>query len=140
MYGVSVRVRGGRNGEHNDTMSRDITQCTPELQEKYEQFCYEMDRANIPFLLTCAKRTVEEQRKLWAKGRTEPGPVVTWTMHSKHIEGKAFDFVILKDGKPDWKMEDKASWDKAVEIGLSLGLKQVVGRDGRVKEYAHLEL
>ncbi len=121
-------------------MSRDITQCTPELQEVYEKFCEETDKAGIPWMLTCAKRTIEEQRKLWAKGRTEPGSVVTWTMNSKHIEGNAFDFVILKDGKPDWAMEDRKSWEKAIEIGLSLGLKQVVGKDGRVKEYAHLEI
>jgi peptidoglycan LD-endopeptidase CwlK len=121
-------------------MSRDIKQCTPELQKAYELFCYEMDGADIPFILTCAKRTQQEQDALWEQGRSRPGPIVTWTRHSKHIEGKAFDFVILKDGKPDWKMEDKKSWEKAVEIGLSLGLKQVVGKDGRVKEYAHFEI
>ena len=30
-------------------------------------------------------RTRERQRKLYAKGRTEPGRKVTWTMNSKHM-------------------------------------------------------
>lgn len=121
-------------------MSRDIKQCTPELQAKYEQFCWEMDGKGIPFILTCAKRTQAEQDKLYAQGRTRPGKIVTWTRNSKHITGEAFDFVILVDGKPDWAMTDRKAWERAVEIGKSLGLKQVVGRDGRVKEFCHLEI
>ena len=32
-------------------------------------------------------RTQAEQDEKYAQGRTKPGPVVTWTRHSKHIPG-----------------------------------------------------
>lgn len=36
-------------------------------------------------------RTKERQAELYAQGRTTPGKIVTWTLNSKHIEGKAVD-------------------------------------------------
>jgi len=41
--------------------------------------------------IICGLRTLEEQKRLYALGRTEPGNIITWTMKSKHIEGKALD-------------------------------------------------
>jgi len=37
------------------------------------------------FLVTCGVRTPAEQRELYAKGRTKPGPKVTWTLTSNHF-------------------------------------------------------
>ena len=34
-------------------------------------------------------RSTERQEALYAQGRTTTGPVVTWTLDSRHIEGKA---------------------------------------------------
>ena len=36
-------------------------------------------------------RSIERQKALYDQGRTRPGPVVTWTMNSKHLRGMAFD-------------------------------------------------
>lgn len=116
-------------------MSRDIKQCTPELQEKYELFCYEMDGADIPFILTCAKRTQKEQDALYEQGRTKPGKIVTWTRKSKHVEGKAFDICVLKDGKADWNAE---SYNKPGEIGERIGL--IWGGRWKTPDRPHFEI
>lgn len=53
-----------------------------------------------PFMITDGFRTQEQQAALYAKGRTTTGPIVTWTMQSKHLKqadgyGHAFDFCPL---------------------------------------------
>lgn len=57
------------------------------------------------------RRTLERQRELYAQGRTAPGKVVTWTMASPHLEGRAVDLAPLQpDGSIDWK--DIAGFEK----------------------------
>lgn len=50
------------------------------------------------FMVLCGVRTRREQSELYAQGRTKPGPVVTWTLQSRHLPaadgyGKAVDLV-----------------------------------------------
>jgi hypothetical protein len=108
-----------------------------------------MITAGIDFLITCTSRLKSEQIELYKKGREfkngkwfviNPKECVTWTLDSKHLTGDAFDFVIMVNGKPDWKMIHKDLWNKAVEIGKSLGLKQAVNKKGKVLEFAHLQI
>ncbi len=47
-------------------------------------------------------RTKERQEALYAQGRTKPGKIVTWTLNSKHIDGKAVDVCPYIDKKIDW--------------------------------------
>ena len=47
-------------------------------------------------------RTRARQAELWAQGRTKPGKIVTWTMKSKHIEGRAVDLAPWVNGAIDW--------------------------------------
>lgn len=61
------------------------------------------------FAVTAGLRTVEEQAELYAQGRTKPGPVVTWTMHSRHLPaedglGRAVD---LAPYPIDWNTPSK---------------------------------
>ena len=49
--------------------------------------------------IVCSLRTQADQEKLYAKGRTEPGPKVTWTRRSKHTTGTAVDFGLFRDGR-----------------------------------------
>lgn len=49
--------------------------------------------SEVDFTVMEGVRTLERQRELYAQGRTAPGKIVTWTMKSKHIEGKAVDLV-----------------------------------------------
>lgn len=109
--------------------SRLISDLVPEMQEKFHLFAGKMAEAGIPFMITRTKATPEEQAELYAQGRTKPGLIVTWTLKSKHLEGKAFDIAILKDGKSTW--EPKVSVNKnevpdyfeAGQIGESIGLE-----------------
>ena len=49
--------------------------------------------SEVDFSVLEGVRTLERQRELYAQGRTAPGKIVTWTMKSKHIDGKAVDLV-----------------------------------------------
>ncbi len=110
-------------------MSRLISDCLPELQEKAEAFSVAMVNAGIPFMYTCTRRTQEEQDALYAQGRTKPGKIVTWTRKSKHIDGKAFDIAILRNFKPCWDVKvdvnenEIPDYEEAGRIGESVGLR-----------------
>ena len=62
-------------------------------------------------------RSMEEQEILYAKGRTTPGPVVTWAKpgRSYHNYGMAVDIVLLKDTNGDGTY-DKASWETNLDF------------------------
>lgn len=130
-------------------MSRKLTDLSPEMSLLCNSWCNQMREANIDYLITCTLRTKSEQLELYKKGRkfengvwviVNPKECVTWTLESKHLTGDAFDFVIMVNGKPDWKMTRKDLWEKAVEIGKEIGLKQAVNKKGQVLEYAHLQI
>jgi len=119
-------------------MSRKVEDLTHDMQEKFHAFKLGMREAGIDFILTCTRRTQEEQNDLYEQGRSKPGPVVTWTRKSKHIEGKAFDIVIMKNGKPDWNVTDP-DWTRAGEIGRRAGLNWG-GSWAKSKDFPHFEL
>jgi peptidoglycan L-alanyl-D-glutamate endopeptidase CwlK len=47
----------------------------------------------MDFSVIAGLRTQAEQDRIYAQGRTEPGPIVTWTRNSRHILGEAVDIV-----------------------------------------------
>ena len=118
-------------------MSRRFDDLVPAAQEAYLRFEKGMAEAGIDFLLTCTTRSQQEQDALWAMGRTKPGKKVTWTRHSRHLSGEAFDIVIMEAGKPCWDVRNK-KWKQAGAIGRAAGL--VWGGDWKHKDYAHFEL
>jgi peptidoglycan LD-endopeptidase CwlK len=100
--------------------SRKIDDLVPELRDKAILFREKMTSLGIDFIITCTRRSMEEQEALYAQGRTAPGPIVTWTLDSKHISGHAFDIAICKSGKISWIPTD---YETAGTVGESLGLK-----------------
>ncbi len=64
--------------------------------------CQALALSTVDFAVVEGLRTPSRQKELYAKGRTTPGPIVTWTMKSKHIEGTAVDLVPVVDGKLNW--------------------------------------
>lgn len=126
-------------------MSRKLSELSPRMLDKCISWKADMDKASIAYIITCTGRLQVEQNVLYAQGRTAPGRIVTWTLNSKHLYvppdqlSDAFDFVIMVGGKPDWAMEHSDLWKEAVAIGNLLGLSQVIGRNGKVLEYAHLQ-
>jgi peptidoglycan L-alanyl-D-glutamate endopeptidase CwlK len=87
----------------------------------------------LPVRVTSTRRSVEEQRRLYAQGRTQPGPIVTWTLNSAHIHGRAFDCTV--EGAPEYE-DDPEAWDLLGELGEGLGLKW----GGSYGDYGHFEL
>jgi peptidoglycan LD-endopeptidase CwlK len=80
----------------------------------------------LPFSLFVVEglRTKERQEHLYAQGRTKPGPKVTWTMKSKHLDGRAVDLAPLIHGAIDWK--DLKKFDQIatamIEAGKEVGV------------------
>ena len=72
--------------------------------------------------ITSGLRTIKEQNKLYAQGRTRPGKIVTNAKGGKsyHNFGLAVDIVEIKNGKALWTNPD---WIKIAELGKSLGLE-----------------
>lgn len=79
--------------------------------------------SDVDFTVLEGVRTLERQRELYAQGRTAPGKIVTWTMKSKHLEGKAVDLVPYPLDWNDLKKFDKISkamFAAAKEQGVKL--------------------
>ncbi len=119
--------------------SREVEDLVPELQEKAKAFSEGMVQAGIDFIFTQTLRHKADQEALYAQGRKQLTEVnrlrklagmapirgkqnikVTWTMKSKHLEGKAFDIAVKQDGKITWA---GILYVRAGEIGESVGLK-----------------
>lgn len=128
--------------------SRNPNDLHPQLQPIYKQFADEMEAADIDYILTCTYRSGDEQNRLFAQGRTRPGAIVTraragQSAHNFTVNGKpaakAFDIVIMVNGKPEWTGKHP-NWKKAGEIGMRLGLNWY-GRPGApFREMPHFQL
>lgn len=82
--------------------------------------------SKIDFAVVEGLRTQERQNQLHAQGRTAPGPIVTQTLKSKHIEGKAVDLAPVRGGSIDWNDAKgfqaiaDAMFAAAAELGISI--------------------
>lgn len=99
-----------------------IDSLSAELQPRARRLLELAAAEGIELVVTEGRRTVERQRELYAQGRTTPGPIVTWTMNSKHLTGEAFDVAVRVDGKLTWP-DDDALWERIGQIGESVGLR-----------------
>jgi peptidoglycan L-alanyl-D-glutamate endopeptidase CwlK len=117
--------------------SRRIEDLCGELQVLYFKWADEMEAAGIDFLITCTSRTQAEQDRLYAQGRTLPGKIVTWTKNSRHVAGEAFDFVIMENGKPDWRISNP-SWTLAGNLVEKVGLEW--GGRWRSPDFPHAQI
>ena len=94
------------------------------------------------FSVTCGIRSREEQRKLYAQGRTAPGPIVTWTLNSRHFPdadgyGRAVD---LAPYPVDWddlsKFDEiaRAMFQAAKDLGVKIRWGADWDQDGKPRE------
>lgn len=96
----------------------------------------------VPFDLFVVEgvRTKARQVELFAQGRTKPGPKVTWTLESKHIEGRAADLAPMVNGVIDWKDTKKfdqiaqAMFAAAKELGVAIRWGADWDADGNPRE------
>ncbi len=96
--------------------------------------------STVDFTVIEGVRSLARQKQLYAQGRTAPGKVVTWTLKSKHIEGKAVDLGPVKNGALDWNDTAgfnaiaEAMFEAAGDLGLGLRWGKDWDRDGIVGE------
>ena len=106
-------------------IGRDITLCHPELQEKAEKLVSACKGYGLLIGIGECYRTVEEQDKLYAQGRTAPGSIVTnakgSSYSSHHQWGTAFD-IYRNDGAGAYNDSD-GFFSKVGAIGVKIGLE-----------------
>lgn len=75
---------------------RALSTLTEDTQEAFEDLQSFAARVGLPFEVRSTRRTCDEQRYLYQKGRTSPGPIVTNADGCKswHVLGRAIDISI----------------------------------------------
>ena len=104
-------------------MSRDISLLHPKLQKIVPEIIQYCARLDLPVLVTDGFRTKAEQDAIYAKGRTEPGTIVTqvrWP-NSAHNWGVAFDFCRNVRGR-EYDDGDRF-FERVAEIAKRFGLE-----------------
>lgn len=109
--------------------SRSLFDLLPEVQPICSRFLTECEARGLRVLVTSTYRDDEYQIKvLWPKGRTEPGPKVTWTKATKHAERRAWDIAILnKEGKPVWDAKVDVDEDEMPDYMEARNVGQLMG-------------
>lgn len=106
-------------------IGRDISLCHPELQKKAEKLVSACRGQGLLIGIGECFRTVAEQDKLYAQGRTTPGNIVTnakgSSYSSHHQWGTAFD-IYRNDGKGAYNDSD-GFFSKVGAIGVKIGLE-----------------
>ncbi|MFK7113491.1 M15 family metallopeptidase [Flavobacterium oreochromis] len=127
-----------------------IEQLHPKVREEMTKIINECNavltgRAQIR--ITQGLRTFDEQNRLYAKGRTAPGPKVTNAKggESIHNYGFAVDICLLIDKKEvswditkDWDGDEIADWNECVKIFDQYGWDWG-GNWNTFKDFPHFE-
>lgn len=94
-----------------------------------------------PFRVVQGNRTLAEQKRLYAQGRTRPGPKVTWTLNSRHIGGNAIDFAALVRGQISWNAKYYPAVVKAFkQASKELKIPIIAGADWKARDWGHIQL
>lgn len=95
----------------------------------------------VDFVVIAGLRTPAEQAELYAQGRTKPGPIVTWTLNSRHIGGFAVDLAAYVGGAISWEERHYAPIGAAMKrAAIDLTVPIEWGGDWRRKDLPHFEL
>lgn len=110
----------------------------PGLADKIRQLADALTQEHIEIRVTQGLRTWADQARLYAQGRTAPGPRVTDARpgESWHCFGLAVDVAPFDHwGKPDWDATHPA-YRRIVALGTTLGLKSGIAWN----DVPHLQL
>ena len=121
-------------------MSRFLTDLEPVTLALANAFLANCEAASVDILVTCTLRTFAEQDALYAKGRTEAGPIVTMARggDSPHGFGMALDVVPMENGKPVWQAGDPI-WAIVGACGINAGLEWGANFQGTFKDVPHFQ-
>ena len=121
-------------------MSNKLDQLATPFRDKVKQVIEQLKVMGINVIPTSCYRSIEEQDKLYAQGRTASGDIVTKAKggQSPHNFRLACDLcpVNPKDGSLWWTAPDDV-WHAMHEIGEQLGLNG--GWDWNFKDAPHYE-
>lgn len=94
-----------------------------EFRQKLAAFEARLAKAGVKVKLTCGCRSIEEQNRLYALGRTKPGKIVTNARggYSWHNFGLAADYAFIIGGQLTWNGPWKVFGRIARESGLEWG-------------------
>jgi len=120
--------------------SKSLKDLLPQVQLKAEEFIQLCAENMIDVLIYCTLRSKEEQDVLYAQGRTISGKIVTNARggYSWHNFGRAFDFVPLIAGKPQW--DNSVLYSRCGRLAEEIGLEWAGRWAGKLKETAHCQL
>jgi hypothetical protein len=110
----------------------------PDIQDQMKSFILKSKlRFDIDLRVTDGFRSVAEQDKLYAKGRTALGSIVTKARggYSNHNFGLAVDVVPFENGKLNW---DTKNYPLIGRIGISRGLEW--GGNWKFKDTPHFQM
>lgn len=124
--------------------SRALTDLHPRMQAQAAHVLELAHEAGCDLLVTCTLRSLDEQARLYAQGRTMPGPIVTKAKpgESAHNVGLAFDCVPVRDGKPVWGTKlaaDRALWTAYGAAVRAAGLVWGGTWRGSLVDFPHAE-
>ena len=116
-------------------MSRALNDLSPRFKPLAMELLARCLEQNVPVAIVDTLRTPAEHQANLAKG-------VSWTTHSKHLDGDAIDicpYSVWQEHGPDKLSWDPASpvWTKLGAIGEGLGLRW--GGRWKVKDMGHFE-
>tara|TARA_R110000851_G_scaffold182721_1_gene331826 strand:+ start:9193 stop:9690 length:498 start_codon:yes stop_codon:yes gene_type:complete len=133
---VAAAMGGGfQFGSRSDTNLQTLCTATQQLAQ-----CM-IEQTTVDFTVIEGYRSQERQNKLYAKGRTEAGNKVTWTLNSRHTSARAFDIVALKEsGEQSWDPKYYKEVNKAAEKCSSLtGIGYTWGGTFSGRDWGHFE-
>ncbi|WP_462411627.1 M15 family metallopeptidase [Neobacillus sp. Marseille-QA0830] len=124
------------------------TETYPAVKEQFGLLVQQASVKGIAVVITDGYRSLEEQERLYEKGRTTAGEIVTNAKggESYHNYGLAIDFALnTPSGKTIWDMKydgnknGMADWTEVVGIAKSLGFEW--GGDWeQFPDYPHLQM
>ncbi len=116
---------------------KNLATVEPRLQKLGRELLRRLAAEGLTFKVIQGRRTQAEQDALWAKGRTKPGPKVTWTRNSRHLTGRAIDLALFSGKNVVWESKH---YTRAGEIGEQLGLVWGGRWKGGKTDRPHFEL
>jgi len=90
---------------------------------KLNLFEKKLSERGIRVIMTCGYRSIDEQNRLYVRGRTAPGSIVTnaYGGYSWHNWGLAADYAFVVNGKVTWNGPWEIFGQVARECGLEWG-------------------
>lgn len=99
-----------------------------------------LSRSEVDFIVIEGYRSQERQNKSYARGRTEPGTKVTWTLNSRHTKRQAIDLVAYVDGGITWEPKYYYKINEAFDsCSKDLNIDYRWGGWFKGRDYVHFE-